>query len=446
MTSDALAWLIPSVVIGIGLIVAMFKWPKIWLGVVIVSMPWFLSDTGKGLSASEAILGGFILGSVCTWMVYTLASGRTKITWLGDRLIILFLVLSVTNIVVAVLNEVDPFDWLLEWIVFILILLYFPLKEYFGRSERDLKHLLLLLAIAVVFMAAYTAYEFKNRSSEGLMYAYQLIASRSRLFAPAFSMSLVLSVALVFHVKKWSGRIFVFLFALLSGAALLQSMTRSLWLASAFCMLLLMFFLKWRHNAALITSVVLIALSTYVVAETLYPRLTKIAVSIIERRFTSSTQLTGGDYSFETRLIEAREASRWIKEYPLSGSGLRADLLSWGPIEQFHWKKPFIHIGYVSLLFKFGIPISLVVFAYLFTFSARTIRTSIRFRSKWKAPPLAKAVAIGTACFLPSLYVSIMVAGFVDQRYGNVILAVLFALISISHGLLQKHDAAAQHS
>ena len=446
MTHELLALMLPAVFLGIGLIIAMFKWPKVWIGVVILSTPWFLSDTGKGLSITEVLLGGFIIGSVVAWVVTMAFSGRLKLTWIGEKLLIFFLALSVLNIIVAVFNFVDPVDWLFEWMIFLLVLYYFPIKEYYGKDEKSLKQLLVLLGIAMLLMGAYTAYDFKTRSSEGLVYAYQLINARSRLFAPAFSLGLILSAAIAFHVKTWRMRALVLLFALLSGAGLLQSMTRSLWVASAFCLVILMFFLRPRHNIALVSTIVVVAAAAYLTASSMYPGITKIALKILEKRVTSSTQLTGGDYSFETRLIEAEEASRWIKENPLAGNGLRAELLSWGPIERFHWKKPFIHIGYISLLFKFGIPITLVVMGYLFAFTGRSIKDAFLIRSSWKAPPIVKGVAIGAAVFMPALYITITVAGFVDQRYGNMLLAVLFALVTISHDLLgqyrQQEEAA----
>ena len=437
MTPDAIAWIIPAIAIGIGLLVAMFRWPKVWIGTIILSLPWFLSDTGTGLNPSELILGVFIVGSVGGWLFVSLLTGKTRITGLGEQLMMLFLILSLTNIIVAVLNDVKPLEWLAEWFVFLLMLCYFPIKEYFGKSEQDLKQLLILLAIAILFMGAYTIYDIKMRSSTGLTYAYQLLTSRSRLFAPAFTMSFVISTAILFNTTTRRARLAVALFTFLSGLGILQSLTRSLWVASAICIAILMLFLRPRQNAVLAGSIVVIALTGYLVASTLYPRLTDIGVRMLEQRATSSTQLTGGDYSFETRLIEADIASRWIREYPLHGSGLRAELLSWGPIEQIHWRKSFIHIGYVSMLFKFGIPLTLLYLAFIAVFSGKSIITSCKVRSDRRHAHLARAVMIGSMCFFPALYISIFVAGFIDQRYGNMMFAVLFALITISGDLLK---------
>ena len=165
MILQLIAMLGPAIALGIGLFVAMIKWPKVWLGAVILSLPVFLFDSGKGLSPSELVLGAFILGSIVAWLVIKVSSGLKVVTWWGDFLIFLFLFLSAFNVVIALLNEVELIGWLSEWSLFFLILYYFPLREYFGKDERSLKQLLVLLAISTVFMAAYTA---MRRSSHAL--------------------------------------------------------------------------------------------------------------------------------------------------------------------------------------------------------------------------------------------------------------------------------------
>jgi len=440
MTFDMLAWLIPSVAAGLLLFVAMLRYPKIWVGAVILATPAFLADTGEGFTASELVVGGFLFGTFTLWTVYTLATGRLRVTWIGDRLIFLFLILSATNVLVAMLNDVDGLDWLTEWVLFLLLLGYFPIKEYFGNSEKDLKQLLVLLALAVVLMSAYTAYDFMNRSSSGLVYAYQLIYSRSRLFGPGFALSLIIGAAMFFHASTLRGRLVSFGFVVISTVGLLQSMTRSLWLSGFVSLGLLLIFLKNRQRLALVGIVISIAGAAYITASIMYPKLTDVAVRILSQRLSSSTELKGGDYSFETRLLEAEAASRWIQKYPLHGSGIRSEIISWGPIEGFHWKKSFIHIGYVSLLYKFGIPITLVILAFILAFLVRNLLTSLRVRTNWKAPPIAKAVSIGVTCFFPSLLISILVAGFFDQRWGMMLLVVHFALVSITTRLLSPPD------
>ena len=48
MIFQLIAMLGPAIALGIGLMVAMVKWPKVWLGAVILSLPVFLFDSGKG--------------------------------------------------------------------------------------------------------------------------------------------------------------------------------------------------------------------------------------------------------------------------------------------------------------------------------------------------------------------------------------------------------------
>jgi hypothetical protein len=166
-------------------------------------------------------------------------------------------------------------------------------------------------------------------------------------------------------------------------------------------------------------------------------------VRIVKERVASSTQLSGGDFSFETRTIEAEEASKAIARYPLGGSGIRSTLLSWGPIEQFHWRKSFIHIGYISLPFKLGIPLALLMLWTVGLFAWKTFRNGIW---EWKhrvLPPLSRSLLIGILATYPTLAVVIFFTGFFDQRWGMVMLAFILAATSITNSQVMQ---ARRHS
>lgn len=412
----------------------MMTWPKLWLGSVILALPFFLFDTGKGLSASEISLAGYILGTLCIWMVHALATGKKLLRSWADFLLVLFLGLSVFNVVVALLNDVPILDWISEWSVLLLMLYYFPLREVFGVNEHTLRQLLVLLAIAALEAAGLSAYHYATRASGGLVYAYQLLASRSRLFGPVFVLAILLGTSVLFHVQSRWSKLALTIFILINMGGLIQSFTRSLWIPTGLSLVALLLFLRWPQRIRYILAAAAIVAGAYTAGTIVAPRITQIGVRLIENRLSSSTQLTGGDFSFETRLIEADAAEQYIRMYPLGGNGIRAELLAWDPISQFTWQKSFIHIGYVSAMFKYGIPLSLILFCFILLFSWKSIEHGWycwRHPQSPALPPLARAVAIGMVLFLPTLYLTILTAGFFDQRYGNALFAVIFALVAI---------------
>lgn len=424
-------------------------WPKVWLGSVLLAFPFFLFDTGKGLSVSEVILAVYILGSLSIWLVHALATGKKLLRWWGDFLLVLFLALSVFNVGIALLNDVELLDWISEWAVLLLMLYYFPLREVFGDSERSLRQLLALLAIASLEAAGLSAYHYATRTGSGLVYAYQILASRSRLFGPVFVLAILLGTSILFHVRSRWTKVLLTILVLINAGGLIQSFTRSLWIPTGASLVLLLAFLTWPQRLRYIAATTVFVGAAYVAGSIVAPRITQIGLRLIEDRITSSTQLTGGDYSFETRLIEADAAEQYIRMYPLGGNGIRAELLAWDPISQFTWQKSFIHIGYVSAMFKYGIPLSLILFCFIILFSWRSVEQAW---FAWRDPdargftPMTRSVAIGIALFLPTLYLTILTAGFFDQRYGNVLFAIVFALVSIVSHQCQQHTTNYRHN
>ncbi|MCO6465175.1 MAG: hypothetical protein J5I53_01035 [Bradyrhizobiaceae bacterium] len=432
-----LAWLPIAISAGILFAWAMSTKPKVWLGTVVLLLPVFLADTGVGLSVSEAIVAGLIIGSSLTWAIAHLAVGKRLIRSWADFFVVAFIVLSATNFIVAVCNEGKLDRWLFEWMLFLIMFLYFPLREVFGQDRESLKQLLVLCAITTVGMLAFSIYEWTHRSSGILIYAYQLIDSRSRLFAPVFVFALAIGIPMYFHVRRRSAKLALFLCIFLNLAGLAQSMTRSLWGAFAVSLALTIPFLSLKENFKLLVTSLAIAAAVYGTAMVVAPRITELAVKLTFKRLGEAS-LSGGDYSFETRTNEIDVIWRDIKRFPLSGSGVQAQLLSWDPIVQFHWRKSFVHIGYAGLLFKVGAGLTLLMMAMLVAFSIQSTRLAIKYFKRGSCDPLLRSLAIGVFAFQPVLYSFILVAGFFDQRYGMAILAIMFAFIGILTKLLSR--------
>lgn len=439
MTSTTLWWLLPVLAVGALTMAAMFKYPKLWLASFFIALPVFLSDTGKGLSASELAIGGFYLVSIVLWMAWALSHRKiVLIRWWGDFLLLAFLVLSFGNCLVAMANDVPFVDWLAEWTIYLLVLYYFPIRHYFEEDERSVRQLLLLGAFSTVLMAAYSIYLYKTRmSAGGAMYAYQLWSSRSVLLGPLFVMTMLIGIASIFHLKGWP-KIVATVIVLINAGALALTFTRSLWIFFFVSLIIIGTYLRPLQNIKLVLSIFAVAGIGYFAAMTFNPRLTTIALRIVKERVMSSTQLSGGDFSFETRTIEAEAAGRAISMYPLGGSGIRSTVLSWGPIEQFHWRKAFIHIGYVSLPFKVGIPLALLMFWILGLFCWRSFSNGWRIRRMADIPPLTKSLLIGIVATFPTLFVVIFFTGFFDQRWGMVMLAFILAATSITHEIVER--------
>lgn len=424
------SWLIPAVCCGLALLALMVRFPKVWLGLLLLGLPLFLTDTGKDISVTETISGCLYTMSLLIWLIWRIGSNKPSLirSW-PDFLLVLFVVLALGNVALAKFNGTALLGWGVDWSYFLLMLYYFPLREEFGKDERSFTQFIRLCGLAAVLMSAYSAYNFKNRMAENMVYAYQITASRSALLGPIFLLAMCIGIAVVFHTSI-KGRLVTFAFLLINLAALILTFTRTLWVFLFVCTFIIMLFLRFRQNTTIIVSSLVIAGSTVALFYTFNPKLADIAVRLVQKRFTSSTQLSGGDHSFETRLIEVNNAWRKVEQYPLGGSGLRAKFVTWQPIEGWHNTVSFVHIGYVGLIHKVGFPLAIILFSALIGFTIQALRNAIQLREQWTSP-LKRGVAFGVIAFFPALYVNIFMAGIFDQRYGNIMMAFLFTCVAI---------------
>ncbi len=424
-------WLIPAGAAVVGMLFYMVAKPTLWIGSFLIALPYFLTDVSKGISPTEVAGAALFTGGIAAWMVKRIFADPRPLVqdWL-DFLLLLFIVLTFANGLVAALNGIPLLGWAVDWSYFLLMLYCFPMRELFGKDENGLKQFLTMSGVSAILMALYSSYLFKQRISENLIYAYQIMGSRSILLGPIFLLALSIAIVFVFHVR-WKGKIFLSIVILTNLVGLLLTFTRTLWVFLFACVGLAMLFLKFRQSLKIATTAVLLASCTIGVFSIAYPRLTKIGVRMVTQRFSTATQLSGGDWSFETRLIEVRNAWRKVKQAPLGGHGLRARFVTWAPIEQWHNTTAFVHIGYVGLIHKLGFPTAFLLFVVIVGYSIRAFRLALRARHP-SAPALARALAIGVFAFQPALYVNIFMAGFFDQRYGNVMFAFIFASIAIA--------------
>lgn len=438
-------WLLPAAACGIGLIMLMFRSPKVWLGLFMIALPQFLTDTGEGLSVTEAVSGGLFTFAIIIWLAKRLTvDPRPLIEGWTDFLLLFFIIAAGANVVVARFNHVELFGWAVDWSYFLLMLYCFPLREEFGASERTFRQFLAISGVSAILMALYSGYIFRQKMAENMIYAYQITASRSATLGPVFLLVICIAIVLIFHVR-WRTKAFTFLVLVVNLGALVLTFTRTLWVFVFLSTFVAMLFLRWSQNVRIISTSVLLGFVAVTAFYTINPKIADVALRLVKHRFTSSTQLSGGDRSFETRLIEVNNAWRKVKQAPLGGNGLRAKFVTWAPIEQWHNATAFVHIGYVGLIHKLGFPTASILFLVLIGYTFRAFWAAWQARDR-TAPPLARSVAIGVFAFMPALYVNIFMAGFFDQRYGNVMFAFIFASVAMTERFLRHaRTASASH-
>lgn len=431
-----LPWIAPLLALFLALLALMVSKPKIWMGTVLLTLPAYLVDVAEGVNAVETIMGAFYTFSIILWLVFrALTNPRPLLQGWMDFLIVFFIVASAFNVVIAALNDVDMFGWLVDWSYSLLILFYFPMREIFGTDTRSFKQLMVLCGITSITMALYGLWIFKQRMAEFLVFAFQIFASRSTLLGTVYLLVLCIAIIAFFHVK-WSGKLLTLIVILTNTLAMIITFTRTIWVLIFVCIAISMLFLHVRQNVSILSGLVLTLGAVLIVLFSYNPKIGEVGLKLAKDRISTSTQLKGGDFSFETRVIEAENVWRQIKKAPLGGYGLRSEYVTWDPIIQNHRTVSFVHIGYLGLIHRLGFPIAIILFIILIGFSIKSFMVAVRSRRS-TVSPIVKAVAIGIFSFIPALFINIFMAGIFDQRQGNFVFAFVFAGIAICDELIR---------
>ena len=433
------SYILTAVLCGIALVIAMVRWPKVWIYSFLLALPLFLTDTGVGINVREIVIGSFYSGTVLLWMIWSIGrSDRRLVRHWVDFLLLLYVVFTACNIGIAALNDVELLEWAADFSVVCLMLYYFPIREYFG-GEEELKQLLVVAGLSAIGMALFTVYHYRQRmASGGLIYAYQLVASRSVTLAAIHLLGVLFGAIGMFFATRRTQVLLAIAIACNAGALFL-SFGRTLWVFFFVCLGIAMFFLTKRQSVKLVITTVTAGVLAVVAAFQINPRLAEVGARVVTSRLTSSAQLSGGDLSFETRIIEAGYALRHIERYPLGGKGLRHPFVSYHPIDGEHHNTSFVHIGYLGIAMRQGIPMLILMLSILTLFVIMSWQGARHLRSEG-SERLYRMVAIVMFAHMPALLANIFMAGIFDQRYGNVMFAFIFASTSIAYEMLHRRQ------
>lgn len=439
---------IPFLATGIGLalllVVLMLRLPKAWIATSILILPVFLTESGEGISAFELAVGGSLLASISLWVLSRLATNYTSIlrTW-PDVALLIWLLLSALNVLVALANDVDVVSWSSEWALYILMLFYLPIREYYGITESGRMQILTIILVSSILQSLYSIWNFKQRMASTLIYAFQLESARSVLLGPIFLLVILGCVVAVFTVTSRRGRVLALFALFINSVALLITFTRTLWVMGAVGLLVTLGFLTLRQIVTTMSAAVGSASAVLSLAYVFFPKVTDVALMLVQKRFLSSTRLRGGDYSFETRILEATAAWERIVETPWGGQGIRSTVLVWDPIIQASANTSFIHFGYVGLTMKLGFPLAIFLISILSAFMLRGVYDVFTNLPFLRTMPSLRIMGVLLVAYTPIVYVVIFMSGVFDQRYGVFLLGFLFAMSAILRDnvrSLRQHD------
>ena len=424
-----------SLAIVIGLIYAylLLYFPKIWLYSVLVLSGVFFNLSSEGLSIFDVLFAGLFIGSNALWLINKVLLKREKIAHnLGDFLILSFFFLLIFNFVVAFLNNNDLMLWLREYFMFSIVLIYFPIRDIL-KDEKDIKSFLKVFAVVVVFCGFYQIYLYYNRINTDLVYAYELKHGYN-FNQTLYTIASIYGFVFTFFQLKKRDELLSIIFTGIVVVSLIATFSRTFWVTLAAVIFILFLFFPSKKKVKIVVYLSVILGIFFISAYLLMKDNLMIFLEVIINRFTSSAE-GKQDLSVVARLMEWTEVIKQIFNQPLYGKGLGGKFSFYSVIVTHSLHTDIIHNGYLFILFRAGIPLSLFYFGFIVFYTIRAYDNLIFTKTGFLRP-----LAISNLTSILTMYVVNFTSSQFFYRDGIFITSFIVLMISLNSFLIKKQN------
>lgn len=323
------------------------------------------ADFDDGRQIEEILYALYLVSYIVVWHVrYRLLAGRPWTACRADQLLLGFFIwMGITLPLTVVFGGSlgAQFSELYAWFSF---LLYWPIKHAVATRPNGLRTVLLgVLAIGIfVFVRNVLTYvEILSSATQ----AWQVIKGRavmneSLLMVPAF-------IALVGFIYSDSWR-----YRLLSGigfglffTGLILTQSRGYWAAFLIANMVLFFVIPWRYKKKIVVSGGMAGIIAAVIGLLFFGDVIVLIAAGLWERLSSMGMAATRDISLINRFLESGAVWERIQTNPILGHGMGVPFRFFDITWEYSMNRAFIHNGYISIWYKFGLPGILLFLGFL---------------------------------------------------------------------------------
>jgi O-antigen ligase len=415
----------PLLCIAMMVLYASLKNLLVWLPIAILGhVVLFLQKTHE-VTVSELAFGVLFYGILLYWLLEHIFVKQERLTSeQGDSWLAAFFIVCLLSVVPALMYENNLFLWFREYLVFLGLLFYFPLRKAL-KSEQGQKIVLGTIIALAFLIAIKNIWEYRTRLSVA-SYAFEVLGGRQTTNEPLFMVMIIIGLAVyMVYTQPWV-RFTVLAAVSFFSIALIMTFSRGYWVGAALGFLVLLWLGNPKERKRLIQFSTLLGVSALVILLVGFTDIFLALLSTIVSRLTS-TATAIQDISFANRLVESSSVLELIAVNPFLGYGLGAAFTYHSILYGFAYEGEYVHNAYLFLWFKLGLP-GLVIFmvAYLakIVHGIKKLRSSLDKRFK---PWVLAAVT--------TLIVMLLVSMTSPQFYARdsvLIIALCWAVIGAS--------------
>lgn len=345
---------VPFILLGAVGIWALFRRPLLNLTVVLCA---FVLTAGfeTGIQVSEVLYGLYYLAFLAHWFFTRLILGEGRVFERNeDAVLFAFLVLIVLTVPVTVVFGGSLAGVARELLAFSVLGFYWPVKEAVTRYRYALE----VMVGVVLFVGAFVLIRnFLNYQEiiASASYAWQVTRGRAVTNEGLLMVPAIVGISFFLHARsravRWSSVAAVVAFF----AGLILTQSRGYWVAFLFGSGVLFLMVPWKKKLKLAATVAIAALGAFAIGAYLFGDVLVLILTGLFDRFLSIATAVVADDSLRTRFSESAAVWEMIRVNPVLGYGMGVDYRYYDFTVDVSYTRAFIHNGYLSLWFKFGV-------------------------------------------------------------------------------------------
>lgn len=309
----------------------------------------------EGIGFIDAAYAAFWLGFIGVWFARHLLRGNFGVfDTVDDWLLMLFIAGTVIVLPFSFLYGAEKITAVREWVAILFILSFFPVKHAIRHYDVGPLIVLVILCGIGLFVGLRNFLFYLQAVGDAEM-AWQVVSRRVTLNDDVLMVLSSMTLGFAVLIRKTSIRLLSIATFGVVFIALLLAMSRANWVAFFVAAAALFIVLRSSDKLRLVSYVAGAAALLIVV---IFVAMGDAAIAIVMNMFGRLTSLqtaAQSDLSLVNRFYEARAAMVQVVKSPILGSGFGVPYYFFDLTRMSTDTDSFIHNGYLSLMYRFGI-------------------------------------------------------------------------------------------
>ncbi len=325
-------WNLPILIVGFGLI----------------------TDRVDGIQLLEALYGIYYLAFLGLWFLYHVGRGKPLVDTREGVVLLVFILGASASIFLTILFGGSLRNFFSEWIALLFLALFFPVYHYCKDSPQKARRLVFASCLLGLLIVVQNLINYRRllNSAEA---AWEIVKGRVAAGDNELMFASIILLTLLVFAETWRNRTLYLGLFLTFFAGLILTQSRGFWVGFLVGALALFFLLERRYQGRFIL-IGFIGITGFAGAGLLlFQDIFLLVLGGLFDRLISLATASQTDISLLNRFFESAVVWEYITVNPILGYGMGVPYAFFDIIDDFTISRTFIHNGYLSTWYRFGV-------------------------------------------------------------------------------------------